>query len=128
MQARLKEFMDSERLNARELSERIGVQASSVSHILTGRNKPSIDFLVKILEAFPYMDLTYLISGIKQVDPTIINTENPVVEKREISIEKELVEVEKGHLVTNVTSENKIREIIVFYENGTFDQYLQKVR
>ena len=45
---KLKIIIDNEGLTASKFSEKIGVQRSSVSHILSGRNKPSLDFILKI--------------------------------------------------------------------------------
>jgi len=118
--------MEKENLNARELSERIGVQASSVSHILTGRNKPSIDFLEKVLESFPDIDLKYLITGKKHL---VVNKEihksvpeTPAkIELSESGLRKE-IETE----VTNVTKNNEVVEIVKIYKNGTFEIFSQK--
>ena len=45
---RLKEVMENHHLNAAGFAEKIGVQRSSVSHILSKRNKPSLDLILKI--------------------------------------------------------------------------------
>ena len=46
---RLRMIMDSHKLNAGSFADRIGVQRSNVSHVLSGRNKPSFDFIEKLL-------------------------------------------------------------------------------
>jgi transcriptional regulator with XRE-family HTH domain len=63
MQERLQELLNKERLTPVRFSELVGVQRSSVSHILSGRNKPSLDFLQKILTAFEHINPDWLISG-----------------------------------------------------------------
>lgn len=50
-------------LNASSFADKIGVQRSSMSHILSGRNKPSLDFILKIYETFPEISLTWLALG-----------------------------------------------------------------
>ena len=50
-------------LTASEFADEIGVQRSSVSHITSGRNKPSLDFLVKIKDRFPELAWDWLITG-----------------------------------------------------------------
>jgi len=63
MMDRFKSLLDQLHLSPSEFADRIGVQRSSISHILSGRNKPSIDFLEKILNAFPDTDVKWLITG-----------------------------------------------------------------
>ena len=50
-----------EQMNASELAKKLGVEASAISHIKSGRNKPSFDFVVKILAAFPHINPDWLL-------------------------------------------------------------------
>lgn len=50
-------------LNASSFADKIGVQRSSMSHIMSGRNKPSLDFILKIYETFPDISLPWLTIG-----------------------------------------------------------------
>jgi transcriptional regulator with XRE-family HTH domain len=63
MEDRLLKLLDTEQLSSSKFADVIGVQRSSVSHILTGRNKPSFDFLQKTLKAFPMLNADWLILG-----------------------------------------------------------------
>ena len=63
LQQRLLKLLDTEQLSSSRFADAIGVQRSSVSHILTGRNKPSFDFLQKTLRAFPILNADWLILG-----------------------------------------------------------------
>ncbi len=54
---RLETLLEYYNLNASSFADKIGVQRSSLSHLLSGRNKPSLDFILKILEVFPEVDL-----------------------------------------------------------------------
>lgn len=56
--------MSREGLTARDFAVRIGVQPSSISHISSGRNKPSVDFLEKLLQTFPQYDANWLLLGV----------------------------------------------------------------
>ena len=49
--------------NASSFAEKIGVQRSSISHVLSGRNKPSLDFVMKVLKAYPEVNIYWLING-----------------------------------------------------------------
>ena len=64
MYERLKNWMEYEVLKPSELADIIGVNRATISHILSGRNKPSIDFLEKLLSAYPNINANWLISGI----------------------------------------------------------------
>jgi transcriptional regulator with XRE-family HTH domain len=63
MTDRFKILLDQLNLSPSEFADRIGVQRSSISHVISGRNKPSIDFLEKILNVFPDIDATWLVTG-----------------------------------------------------------------
>ena len=45
---RIQDIMEQRQFSASAFAEKIGVQRSSISHLLSGRNKPSLDLLVKI--------------------------------------------------------------------------------
>ena len=49
-------------LTPAEFAEEIGVQRSSISHIVSGRNKPSLDFITKVKSAFPKLEWDWLIT------------------------------------------------------------------
>lgn len=63
MKERLLEFLRSENKTSAQLAEEIGVQASGISHILSGRNNPSLDFVLKMLEKYPFLSNEWLLFG-----------------------------------------------------------------
>lgn len=67
---RLKKIMEDSGLSAAQMADRIGVQRSAISHILSGRNKPSLDFILKVLESFPEVSSEWLLRGQKSADKT----------------------------------------------------------
>ena len=60
---RINELMEEYQLNASSLADKIGVQRSSLSHILSKRNKPSLDLILKIEKNFEKIDLNWLLFG-----------------------------------------------------------------
>jgi len=50
-------------LSSSKFAEEIGVQRSGISHIISGRNKPSLEFVQKLLNRFPDINAEWLISG-----------------------------------------------------------------
>lgn len=63
MKERLLQILDLEQLSPSKFADIIGVQRSSISHVLSGRNKPSFDFLEKTLKAFPGLNAEWLMLG-----------------------------------------------------------------
>jgi transcriptional regulator with XRE-family HTH domain len=63
MKDRLQQILKNEKLTPARFAELVGVQRSSVSHILSGRNNPSLDFLQKILANFEHINPDWLITG-----------------------------------------------------------------
>lgn len=110
---------------AASFAEKIGVQRSSISHILSGRNKPSLDFVLKILSAYPEVELYWLLNGkgsfpsekVKDAreNKAIISSSEktiPFEKHKENFIEK------KNHPL-----EREIERIVVFYKDGSFKAY-----
>lgn len=63
MKERLLQLLDMEQLTPSKFADIIGVQRSSVSHVISGRNNPSFDFLQKTLKAFPGLKADWLMLG-----------------------------------------------------------------
>lgn len=63
MKDRILAFLRTENKTSSQFAEEIGVQASSVSHIISGRNKPSLDFIIKMLQNYSDLSTDWLIFG-----------------------------------------------------------------
>ncbi len=63
MNNRLQQFLELENLTPARLADTIGVQRSGLSHILSGRNKPSFDFITRLLSKFPRINADWLLTG-----------------------------------------------------------------
>ena len=145
---RLEIILDYYSLNASSFADKIGVQRSSMSHLLSGRNKPSLDFVLKILDVFPDVDLYWILNGkgsFPKNEEEIVNskTENNVetekpsapISPNENLISKDLFsEMNKTEFPEkrmaqdknpNLNSEEgEIEKIVFFYKNGTFKVYI----
>ena len=111
-------MLDQLHLSPSEFADRIGVQRSNISHILSGRNKPSIDFLEKILNEFPETDVSWLITG-RISSP--VTYSGPVAElKSEVSQSKDQLakEIEIKKPAQGITE--PVEKIIIVYKNNTF--------
>ena len=60
---RLQKILDFYNISATELSNQISFNRSTISHLLSGRNKPSLDFVLKLLQKFPEVELYWLLNG-----------------------------------------------------------------
>lgn len=116
---RLQKIIDFYDETASSFAEKIGVQRSSISHILSGRNKPSLDFVMKILHSYPEVELYWLLNGkgnFPSTDHKISNFPNPQLElKVENSIKSEIKQSEM--------KQSEIEKIVIFYKDGTFKSY-----
>jgi len=136
---RLEFILDYYTLSASGFADKIGVQRSSLSHLLSGRNKPSLDFILKILEFFPEIDLYWILNGQgnflkmkneKNAPSPTPNFEEKILEKTfstAKSFEKnttqeaeKIISQEKKMLETNP---NSIEKIVILYANGKFKEY-----
>ena len=144
---RLEILLDYYSLNASSFADKIGVQRSSLSHLLSGRNKPSLDFILKILEVFPDVDLYWILNGkgtfpkSHDVNPKIENTvENirkqnttapPSEESNPQNLFSEIKNPVSSLETKNLVNQNfiagsnsdEIDKIVIFYKNGTFKSY-----
>jgi len=147
---RLEIILDYYSLNASSFADKIGVQRSSISHLLSGRNKPSLDFVLKIMDVFPEVDLYWILNGkgtfpkaelendkIKLAPTPTITT--PIIEtinekqtdlfSQNITNPKIKMEENHPNQFSNlkITSINKtdseIERIVIFFTNGTFKTY-----
>lgn len=125
---RLQKIMELYQLTASAFAESVGVQRSAISHILSGRNKPSLDFILKILEAYPDVELYWLLNGkgpgpVKEaVNDTADLFNNP--EPEEVA-SPTLPASSKQEVVPDDTSSpnrRKIIKVVVFYDDHTFEE------
>ncbi len=113
---RLRMIMESHKLNAGSFADKIGVQRSNVSHVLSGRNKPSFDFVEKLLQAFPRVSAEWLFTG-RQSEKAVVSDLLIDAEPMKMS-----GDTEKGSKSSE--SGKKIVKTLVFYEDFTFDVFL----
>ncbi|WP_346883407.1 helix-turn-helix transcriptional regulator [uncultured Algibacter sp.] len=121
---RLQKVIDYYGESASSFAEKIGVQRSSISHILSGRNKPSLDFILKILSAFPEVDLYWLFNGKGNFPSENKTTDTSITKKKESVIieQKDLFSLEAENHESNKT-EKTIERIVIFYSDGSFKNY-----
>ncbi len=138
---RIQKVIDYYSLSASGFADKVGVQRSSISHILSGRNKPSLDFVMKILKAFPEVDLYWLLNGkgtfpksetpppVQKVEtPTPTDSQNLFTEvqseKKEVEASTNIPQQPQKILERQISSaEKEIDKVIIFYKDGTYQLY-----
>lgn len=135
---RLAHILRAKNLTASQFAELMEIQPSNVSHLLNGRNKPSLDFLIKIKDVFPEYSFDWIIMGKK---PITINEPNPtttnnqeikfddedtrVIEFDDIDEHIDEIESEKPKMTEEQSDihslNNEIKKIIVVYSDKTFE-------
>ncbi len=96
MHLRIKKWIENKEFKASSFAEKIGVNRATVSHILSGRNKPSVDFIDKMIRTFPDLNANWLMIG----EGFMLKSESP----KDVSISK------------------KIKKIVVFYDDNSFEE------
>ena len=110
---RIAEILKHYELSASSFADSIGVQRSSISHLLKGRNKPSLEFVSKLVQSYPEVDLYWLLYG--QGEFPKIRSSVPPSQKPPNS---------KTNIPTP-TPEKEIEKILLFYKDGTFSAHKQ---
>lgn len=140
---RIQKIMQEKNLTPSQFAEALGIQRSGLSHILSGRNQPSLEFVKKLIQRFPDVDLYWLLTGEKsrqEIKPVIKREPDLFSQFEEVSAEVSMTTSNTGMQKTDpeaseapVTKKEeapvpepravakvKIRKIILLYEDGTY--------
>ncbi|WP_290698163.1 helix-turn-helix domain-containing protein [Lacinutrix sp.] len=129
---RLKKVIDYYGESASSFAEKIGVQRSSISHILSGRNKPSLEFVLKVLASFHEVELYWLMNGKgnfpstkieeQKIEPKPKSQNEDLFSKSETEKpQNEILEMPSKLISSN--SKKEIDRIIIFYKDGSFSNF-----
>lgn len=136
MNRRLQQFLELEQLSNARFADMMGIQRSSVTHLLSGRNKPGYDFLSKFAIKFPQINIEWLITGKgkpykenagstpsdNSATPDNLFDENFIFgQEHEQGPEYENVETPVTE--TKTASRKTIKRITIFYSDGSFDEF-----
>ena len=124
---RLRKIMDYYQLSASAFADRIQVQRSSISHLLSGRNKPSLDFVMRVVKEFKEVELYWLLNGKGSFPATSMDKGSAI--DNNMHVISESATREKAHSETVKTLfhgssvQKEIERIVVFYADGSFKAY-----
>ncbi len=136
---RIQLILKTKNLSPSQFADEIKVQRSGVSHILSGRNNPSLDFITKVLKTYPEIDADWLLFGKGQMTTKLTHpvvsvpkNEIPFPPTDEVRPEEKLIaektaikppEVKK---IESMPLPGDIEKIIVFYTDHKFVEFLPK--
>lgn len=140
---RLQQFLDMEELSQARFADTLGIQRGGLSHLLSGRNKPSYDFIVKLIASYPTLNSEWLLTGKgkpyknqpDEPERIQIRAEEPSQDFGELfscteensgqttDIQPEIKEIHASEPSENPINHNRtIERITIFYSDGTFEE------
>lgn len=137
MKDRISEIISYKGLTPSKFADIIDIQRSRISHIMSGRNNPSIEIVTHIIEKFPEISLNWLMTGSGEMlnnKPNILSfseNSNSIEESKKYDFSKQS-ETKKQHITpksfdnntsNKLASTKDIDRIIVFYTDGSFKEY-----
>ena len=111
MNRRLLQFLQAENLTQTQLADTLSVARGSVSHILSGRNKPGYDFLESLLLHFPRLNLDWLLTGKGKMYQD--SKEESAMDDAQLDLFPMNLSVEP----------RQIARILVFYDDNTYQEF-----
>lgn len=140
MKDRIAHIIRSKNLTAAEFALRLGIQPSNISHLLSGRNNPSLDFVKKLKETFPEYNLDWIVmgSGPITVSEPFAESSPQVKESDSIVSPEPDVDYSKGtlfgqpklaeqHQEQTILQQNPfLQKIIMVYSDNTFEEIIHR--
>lgn len=147
MRERIRQIMENENLMPAKFADRLQINRANISHILNGRNNPSLDVVTKILSGMPYINTEWLINGTGQMykdgfdmdsipkehdlfhqgPPATLQEKETVVKPEGIDVnkpEKNIQVIENKIIDAQKNNDKKIRQIIIYYNDSTFETFV----
>jgi transcriptional regulator with XRE-family HTH domain len=144
---RIQKFLTAEGLSPTRFADEIGVQRSSVSHILSGRNNPGFEFIQKILARYKNLNAEWLMMGTGNMTKTmrqgnLFDTEpekavpmeanSQILQPEAVKIPEKLINTTEKQTITSNIEEGKknavLEKIVFFYSDSTFETYIPPLK
>jgi len=145
MKRRIEKIMEENSLSASQFADKIGVPRSGLSHVLKGRNNPSLDYVLKIIDSFPDVDSNWLLTGkvgekkdntnnlkedIEKENSKLSHKNDTILKSKEnkIEIKQDIKEEDIPYYNTSQQKEipKEVDKIVFFYKDGSFKEYKNK--
>lgn len=143
MNTRLKQFLAAENITQAQFADSINVVRASVSHVLSGRNNPSFDFIKAMMQQYPNLNIDWLMFGKGKMykDSTVVHepaedllfsdldledepkTPSPApIEEMQPIIESSTALNTLAHATQVVGSQRKVSKILILFDDGTYQE------
>ena len=138
MNTRLKLFLDANNLTQAEFADKINVVRASVSHVLSGRNNPSYDFIRSIMLKYPELNIEWLMFGKGTMYRTMpappqkpVEYEEPLIFPEAVEPDEPVSEPENVQATETITSDTapqipmnqrKVSKVIILFDDGTYQE------
>lgn len=134
---RLAKIIESENLTAKQFAEEIGVSAGTISNILGGRNKPSVEIYVRILNRFRTISSDWLMLGTGSMyrpnggvtQTALFGDMRPIDAAQSEETPSQVpaaplqsVMLQNTRLAANPPATKQIARIIIYYTDGTYEE------
>ena len=128
---RISQILEEQQLSSSAFADTIGVQRSSISHVLSGRNKPSLEFILKIIRSFPSYSTDWLLFGKltdapKEYQQPADNSDRTQVEELALATESYEIPEKPTEPPYALKSEMEIIKVILLLKDGSFTEYNSK--
>lgn len=124
MKERLQLILSEKKLSASRFAEIMDVQPSSISHLLSGRNNPNSEFIIKLLNRFPDVNPDWFLLGKGSMMRTFSDEEKSP--KKELPLSGKQISILPAETMDDHLKEAKrIEKVIVFYTDRTFTVYTE---
>ena len=138
---KIKQILVDKNISPSHFADEIGIQRSSISHIIAGRNKPSLDIVQKIIKRFPDLGINWILEdedlpeSISEIKPfkadnyTMFNGQKSGIASLSESRRNNLPNQTTAHgnlrseKITPAVEEKKVERILIFYSDGTFQEF-----
>ncbi|MBP5397985.1 MAG: helix-turn-helix transcriptional regulator [Bacteroidales bacterium] len=130
MQTRLLQFLSAENLTQAEFAKKLGVSGPNVTHIISGRNKPSYDFLLSLANHYPALNMEWMLLGkgkmYKENAPVLPpeEPENGLFDDLPVENEDEMASTIDINTLDNKSQDSanqrKAVRVTIFYDDGSF--------
>jgi transcriptional regulator with XRE-family HTH domain len=131
MKDRIQKILQDYSISSTKLADKLNVQRSSISHILSGRNKPGYEFIQKLLKNYPEINARWLILGkgsmyVNDNQPTLPfseSTGSTTPREKDIRSEPHTEYQIRNSQEGKLSKQKKIKKIVMFFDDHSFEEY-----
>jgi len=130
MKERILQFLKEENKTSAQFADEIGVQPSGISHIISGRNNPSLDFIIKMLEKYNHLSTDWLLFGKGKMykisqNQSLFDEYNTINNAEDSKIKQITAATQSPDTNEKSQKQKNISKIVWFYDDNTFEEFMR---